>query len=104
MYVVSLDENNKILGTELVSIGTNERTVAGIRDVFKTPLLLNAKNIFIFHNHPSGHPKPSKNDVLITEHLARVGKKLNINLLYHIVIGSDSYIYISPDGDISTKF
>ena len=103
MYVVSLDENNKILGTELVSIGTNERTVAGIRDVFKTPLLLNAKNIFIFHNHPSGHPKPSKNDVLITEHLARVGKKLNINLLYHIVIGSDSYIYISPDGDISTE-
>lgn len=103
MYVVSLDENNKILGTELVSIGTNERTVAEIRDVFKTPLLLNAKNIFIFHNHPSGHPKPSKNDVLITEHLARVGKKLNIDLLYHIVIGSDSYIYISPDGDISTE-
>ena len=101
LYVVSLDENNKVLGTELVSIGTNERTIAGVRDIFTTPILLNAKNIFLFHNHPSGNSKPSANDIQTTLALTQIGKKLDINLLYHIVIGNDSYTTISPDGEIS---
>jgi|GEM_PF-431574 len=97
LLVMSLDDNNKLLGTEVVSIGTVTENLIHPREMLKTPIYLNAKNIIIVHNHPSGDPTPSEDDIRVTAKLANSCKNVGINLIDHIVIGDMSYATITPN-------
>ncbi|MDD5688516.1 MAG: JAB domain-containing protein [Elusimicrobia bacterium] len=87
LVTLSLDKENKILGTEVVSIGTLNSALVHPREVFKSPLFLNAKKIIFVHNHPSGDPTFSEDDIKLTKRLMKVGEMLGVEVLYHITIG-----------------
>jgi DNA repair protein RadC len=69
------------------------------REIFKVAILSNSATIIIFHNHPSGHVEPSEEDITITKRLKECGKLMGIELLDHIIIGSeDRYCSLKEKG------
>lgn len=87
MIVVSLDSKNSPIALEIVSVGTVNTCLVQMRELFKHSILSNATSIMCFHNHPSGIPEPSKEDIEITRRIDEAGKLLGIWLLDHIIIG-----------------
>jgi DNA repair protein RadC len=87
MVVVSLDSKNAPLALEIVSVGTVNTCLVSMREIFKHCILTNATSIMCFHNHPSGIPEASKEDIEVTRKLDEAGKLLGIWLLDHIIVG-----------------
>jgi DNA repair protein RadC len=99
VYVVSLDKNDKVLGTELVAIGTTIDCVFDAKNILKVPLLLNAKSIVIFHNHPGGTPSPSQPDIQSTSIVKKVAADVGITLKWHIIIAGKKYVTFTDAND-----
>lgn len=89
LVMAALDTKNQVLGLHTIHIGTLNTSLVSPRNVFQAALLNNAACIMVFHNHPSGDPTPSKEDLDVTHRLRAAGKLLGIELLDHIVIGSN---------------
>lgn len=98
LLMVTLNTKNIVTGCFEVARGSINSTVVHPREVYKRALLNNAASILVFHNHPSGDPSPSKEDVNITARLKECGKLLGIDLLDHIILGEDSYISLKEKG------
>jgi len=92
LKVVSLNNKNKVLAVSTVFIGTLDASLVHPREVFKEALRRTAKSIILVHNHPSGNPEPSREDVDITKRIVQTGKVLGIEMLDHIIIGNGEYI------------
>ncbi len=90
--IVLLDTKNQIIVTEEISVGTLNASIVHPRDVFKVAIKRNANSIILIHNHPSGDPAPSREDINITNRLADVGNLVGIKVLDHIIIGDNKYI------------
>lgn len=88
--VVNLDTGLKPISFSIAAIGDIDQAVVPIRNLFKTAILQNASSIMMFHNHPSGDVHPSDADFQLTQRVAQCGKLMNIPLLDHIIIGSQS--------------
>jgi DNA repair protein RadC len=84
-----------------VSIGSLSSSLAHPREVFKPAILANAAAIILGHNHPSGEPTPSREDVELTKRLKEGAELLGIRLLDHIVIGDEKWFSFSEDGSLS---
>jgi DNA repair protein RadC len=82
-----LDTKNRITGAFIVSQGTINNSVVHPREVYKRALLQNSAKIILCHNHPSGVPEPSKEDIDVTEHLVEAGNILGIKVLDHVIVG-----------------
>jgi DNA repair protein RadC len=82
---------NKVIGFEVVSIGSLTESVIHPREVFKSAIVHNARSIVLVHNHPSGDSAPSEEDRKITEVLKQAGALLGINVLDHLIVGDDGY-------------
>ena len=89
--VMCLNAKNKITNLSVVSIGTLTGSIVHPREVFKTAILSNSECIVVAHNHPSGDPTPSQEDINITERLEQSGKILGIHIMDHIIIGNESW-------------
>ncbi|MCC5910060.1 MAG: DNA repair protein RadC [Clostridiaceae bacterium] len=85
--VICLDTKNQPSCIHVCSIGTLNSSLVHPREIFKTAILSNAASIIVAHNHPSGDPTPSSEDVSITRRLKEAGSLLGIQLLDHIIIG-----------------
>jgi DNA repair protein RadC len=90
-FVVCLNSANKIIKSELVSIGSLNASIVHPREVFKVAIDNNAASIILLHNHPSGNPDPSNEDISISKKLVEAGKLLDINVFDHIIIAGDTY-------------
>ena len=86
-----LDTKLKVIAREIISVGTLNSSQAHPREVFKGALINNANCIILAHNHPSGDPTPSRDDIHVTKRLKEAGKIIGIKILDHIVVGKDSY-------------
>lgn len=89
--VLHLSTKNQLISYEIVSIGNLNATIIHPREVFKSAILSNASSIIICHNHPSGIPEPSNDDMVITIRLKDAGELLGIELLDHIIFGYKSF-------------
>ena len=89
VVMLVLDNKNNVIGAFEVSRGSLNASIVHPREVFKRALLLNGASIIIAHNHPSGDPTPSREDVDITKRLVEGGNILGINVLDHIIIGDN---------------
>lgn len=89
--VLHLNSKNKIIKEEIVSIGTINKTVVHPREIFKSAIKENANSIILVHNHPSGDPEPSEEDIFITEKLFEAGELLLIKILDHVIIGTNKW-------------
>ena len=85
--VMLLNTKNRVIGINVVSVGSLTASVVHPREVFKATCLANATNIILTHNHPSGDPAPSKEDINITARLVQAGRLMDIPVLDHIIIG-----------------
>jgi len=83
-----LDSKNKILKEKDISIGSLDQTIVHPREIFYEAIRYMAKSVILVHNHPSGDPTPSKNDIKTTERLIKGGELLGIKVLDHIIIGN----------------
>lgn len=82
-----LDGKNRIVAIEVVSVGSLNQSIVHPREVFKTALLSSAAAIILLHNHPTGDPTPSAEDISITRRLKEAGDLLGIKVVDHIIIG-----------------
>jgi DNA repair protein RadC len=95
-----LDTRNKLLRDEIISIGTLNASLAYPRDVFSPALESHAAAVIIIHNHPSGDPSPSKDDVELTKRLYQASKILAVDFLDHVIIGDERYVSLREKTDI----
>lgn len=98
--IISLNTKNKITGIHIIGSGAIDKIYVEPREVFAVAIMNNAKSIIAFHNHPSGDPTPSQDDILITRRLKKAGDILSINLLDHLITGEESYISLKEKGVI----
>lgn len=97
-YVLALDNKCKLKGLYEVGHGTVDVSIVDVRGIFQKALFLGASKIILMHNHPSGDPTPSKDDISLTERVRNAGEILDIRLLDHIVIGYGNYISLVEHG------
>ena len=90
-YIVLLNTKNRIIREILVSRGTLESSLVHPREVFKEAIRESASAVIFVHNHPSGDPQPSSDDIELTERLVKAGKLLGIRVLDHVIIGRRDY-------------
>lgn len=90
--VLILDMKNRVLRQETLYSGSLNSSPIRIAEVFKPAVLQNAASIIAVHNHPSGDPTPSEDDIRTTDEIRRAGELLDVQLLDHIVIGRNSYV------------
>ena len=98
--VLCLDGQNKPIGINVVSIGSVSGAIVHPREVFKPAILANAVGLICFHNHPSGDPTPSVDDLEITERLVKAGDLIGINIIDHIILGDNCYKSLQAMGHI----
>ena len=89
--VVLLNGRHRVLACSEVSRGTMTAALVHPREVFRLAIAIGASAVVLAHNHPSGDPEPSAEDVALTERLRQVGDVIGIRVLDHIVIGADSF-------------
>ncbi|MEW5883286.1 MAG: DNA repair protein RadC [Armatimonadota bacterium] len=85
---VLLDTKNQVMNWLTVHIGTVSSSVVGVREFFRPALQQGATSVIAVHNHPSGNPAPSQEDIEVTRALAEAGKILEVPLLDHVIIGT----------------
>jgi DNA repair protein RadC len=95
---VFLDAKNRIIAEREIYIGTLNSAAVSTRDVIRIALELNAASVIIFHNHPSGDPAPSAEDLLFTRRMAEAGKLMGVELLDHLILGANRYISLKQRG------
>ena len=98
LIVCCLDTKNQPTAINVVSVGSLNTSIVHPREVFKPAILSNSASIILFHNHPSGDPEPSKEDISISERIKESGIILGIKLIDHIIIGNDSYCSLKEGG------
>lgn len=89
--ILCLTTKHRVIAYHEVSRGTLDSALAHPREVFKAALLANAAAIIAAHNHPSGDPTPSPDDVALTRRLAEAGEVIGIPVLDHIIVGDGRY-------------
>ncbi len=98
LKIVLLDTKNNIISDSTISMGTVNASLINPREVFIHALKNSAVHMIILHNHPSGDPSPSKEDIAVTRRLIEAGELIGIKLLDHIVIGDGKYISLKEKG------
>lgn len=87
-----LDGKNRIICMDVVSIGSLNQSIVHPREVFKTACISNAAAIICVHQHPTGDPTPSSEDIAITRRLKEAGEIMGIKILDHIIVGDGEYL------------
>ena len=101
LHTLSLDTKNYVTKQRRIFEGSLDMSIVHPREIFRFALEETAAAIIIVHNHPSGDPTPSKDDVKITRQLVDAGKMLDIPVLDHVIIGDGRYVSLREQGIIS---
>lgn len=97
-WVIGLENNNRILFIELISLGTVNKTLAEPMEVFSFALQKRAVKIILCHNHPSGELKPSEADKDVSDRLIQVGIIVDTQVIDHLIISDKSYLSFNDIG------
>jgi len=100
-WTIGLDNANRILYIELISLGTTTSAPVEPMQVFRVAVLKAAVQMVLVHNHPSGEVKPSKEDINITDRLIQVGNIIGIKVLDHLIIGEKTYNSLGDTGELA---
>ena len=95
-----LDTRNKLIRDEVIAIGTLNTSLAHPREIFHPAIESHAAAIILVHNHPSGDPLPSKDDIELTKQVHEASKIMEIDVLDHVIIGSQNYCSLKESTEI----
>ena len=98
MKLLMLNTRSRFIGESEISKGTVNMSLVSPRELFVEALQKNAVYIILLHNHPSGDPSPSREDILVTKRVQMGGQILGIELLDHIIIGDNCYVSLAEMG------
>jgi DNA repair protein RadC len=98
LWILLLDTRNKVVRIEKLYQGSLNASSVRVGEIFKAAIQRNAASVIVIHNHPSGDPKPSPEDIALTRALVQAGKLLDIELLDHIIIGHGKYASLKEMG------
>ena len=101
--LILLNTRNKIIGFSTISIGTLNANIVHPREVFKDAIVHNAASVILVHNHLSGDPEPSEDDLEITKRFVESGKILGIEVIDHIIVTKGSFFSFKEKGLIKEK-
>ncbi|UTI41899.1 DNA repair protein RadC [Niallia sp. RD1] len=93
-----LNTKNQVMHKQVVFIGSLNASIVHPREVYKEAFRRSAASIICLHNHPSGDPSPSREDIEVTKRLVECGKIIGIDLLDHIIIGENKFISLKEKG------
>lgn len=98
LRAISLNTRNEVLAVDVISVGGLSSAPVHPRELFKNPLKRGAAAVILVHNHPSGDPLPSADDVQVTRRLAEAGELLGIHMLDHVIIGDNRHVSMKEEG------
>jgi DNA repair protein RadC len=98
LRVVLLNTKNQVLAAPKVYVGSLNTSVVRVAELFREAIRQNSAAVIVVHNHPSGDPTPSPEDVAVTRQLAEAGELLDIEVLDHLVIGHQRYVSLKERG------
>jgi DNA repair protein RadC len=98
LRLILLDTKNRVLSTPTVYIGSLNMSVLRVGEVFREAIRQNCAAVIVVHNHPSGDPTPSPEDVAVTERIVSAGQLLDVDVLDHLVIGQQRYVSMKERG------
>ena len=98
LRAICLDTKNRVQKVHTVYVGSLNSALIRVGEVFKEALKLNSCAVIIVHNHPSGDPTPSPEDVLVTRQIVDAGKMLDVEVLDHLVIGKGRFVSLKERG------
>lgn len=97
--LITLDTKNKVIGLHVLHVGTLSTAAVHPRNIFQAALLNNAASFIMFHNHPSGDPSPSPEDINFTKRIMEIGELMGIDALDHVIVCADNrYVSIKEFG------
>lgn len=92
------DTKNHLLGEDDISFGTVNASLISPREIFLAALSYHAVHLILLHNHPSGDPTPSKEDIMVSKRVSEAGLLIGITLMDHIIIGDNKYVSLKEKG------
>jgi DNA repair protein RadC len=98
LRLVLLDTRNQVLSTPTVYVGSLNTSVIRVGELFRHAIKENAAAMIVAHNHPSGDPSPSPEDVRVTKQIVSAGQLLDVDVLDHLVIGHGRYVSLKERG------
>ncbi len=93
-----LNTKNQPVAINVISVGSLNSSIIHPREIFKVAILSNSASFILFHNHPSGNPEPSSEDIMATSRIKECGKLMGIEMLDHIIIGDETYCSMVEKG------
>lgn len=100
LYLVCLNVKLDFIGVFELSHGNINSSIFGVREMFQKALLANASNVMLMHNHPSGDPTPSREDIAVTKRAVEAGQLLGVQVIDHLIIGNPGYSSLKEKGYI----
>jgi DNA repair protein RadC len=98
LRVMLLDTKNRVLTTTTVYVGSLNTSLIRVGELFRDAIRANCASIIVVHNHPSGDPTPSPEDVTVTKQIVEAGKLLDIDVLDHLIIGYQRFVSLKERG------
>ena len=96
--VLLLNTRNQLIKVSEISVGSLDTSIVHPREVFKEAISASAASVILVHNHPSGDPEASEDDIKLTKRLAQAGEIVGIDVLDHIIIGGKKYLSLKREG------
>ncbi|WP_299223857.1 JAB domain-containing protein [uncultured Psychroserpens sp.] len=96
-WVMLLSQSNRVLGISEIGSGTITGVATNLKEVYQLVLMTNSSALIVCHNHPSGNLKPSQSDKKVTERLLKLADLIDVTLLDHLIITSESYFSFSDN-------
>ncbi len=93
-----LDTRNQLIRVAEISVGSLDSSIVHPREVFKEAVAASAASVIFAHNHPSGDPEASEDDLNLTKRLAEAGEIMGIDVLDHVIIGEEKYLSLKREG------
>ncbi len=100
-FVLFLDQKHNLIGIEMISLGSLTASLVHPREVFRPAIRAGAAAIAFVHNHPSGDPTPSMEDISLTRRLKQAGELIGIWVIDHVIVGDQRYSSFADDGLLS---
>lgn len=98
--VLLLDTRNRLIRVATISMGSLDSSIVHPREVFKEAISASAASVIFVHNHPSGDPEPSEDDIELTKRLVEAGKLLGILVLDHVIVGDGTFVSLKASKDL----
>ena len=96
--IVLLDTKHRVLKTSVLSVGTLDASLVHPREVFREAAVGGAAAIVLFHNHPSGDPIPSQDDLALIDRLVRAGEPMGVDVIDHVILADARYCSFKETG------